>query len=416
MSSSRRVQPIDELVCYLVGGAVRDQLLGVEENSDRDWVVIGATPEIMLSLGFKEIGKEFPVYLHPETKEEYALARTERKSGRGYKGFVVDTSSDVTLEQDLHRRDLTVNAMAIASDQTLIDPYGGKSDLESGLLRHVSEHFVEDPLRVFRVARFAARFYSRGFIVHDSTMELMSEIADTGELNDLASERVWQEVRSALNERNPSIFFKILHICGALAQLFPELEKLYSGTDSATASKVFDELDRAACMTTNFHHRFSVVVYLVGRQAVAKKSAYTGDEKAAAVDVVRTFCARLTVPSDLRRLSLQIVQYTDEVARAKSLTAEQLVQLVRGLDGIRNQSRFQRFLEACSTVLKSTSDNTEDVNSCVELLKASRIRMSEVDAQALSEIYPPNEIGEQVRLAEIAVVKQLIDSRGESEK
>ena len=264
MPSSRRVQPIDELECYLVGGAVRDQLLGVEENSDRDWVVIGATPEIMLSLGFKEIGKEFPVYLHPETKEEYALARTERKSGRGYKGFVVDTSSDVTLEQDLHRRDLTVNAMAIASDQTLIDPYGGKSDLESGLLRHVSEHFVEDPLRVLRVARFAARFYSRGFIVHDSTMELMSEITDTGELNDLASERVWQEVRSALNERNPSIFFKILHICGALAQLFPELEKLYSGTDSATASKVFDELDRAACMTTNFHHRFSVVAYLVG--------------------------------------------------------------------------------------------------------------------------------------------------------
>ena len=216
MASVRPITKIEDLECYLVGGAVRDKFLGIE-RTDRDWVVVGASPEIMLSLDFKAIGKDFPVYLHPETHEEYALARKELKSGKGYKGFVVDVSEEITLEQDLYRRDLTINAMALSTDGNLVDPFGGKQDLENGLLRHVSDHFAEDPLRVLRVSRFAARFYSRGFVVEDSTLDLMKQISNSGELDDLAAERIWQEFQNAILESNPSVFFTTLRYCDALA-------------------------------------------------------------------------------------------------------------------------------------------------------------------------------------------------------
>ena len=407
MPSSRSVPTIEELDCYLVGGAVRDQLLGISENSDRDWVVVGATPEIMLSLGFKKIGLDFPVFLHPESHEEYALARTERKSGRGYKGFVVDTSSDVTLEQDLYRRDLTVNSMAIASDGTLIDPYGGKSDLENGLLRHVSKHFVEDPLRVLRVARFAARLFSKGFIVDSPTLELMRTISDSGELSDLAVERVWQEVQTALGEHNPSVFFNVLYVCGALEQLFPELEELYDGTDSASASHVFEALDHAARISNDVVHRFAVIAYLIGKQKSGGNFANNDSNNSEALDTVRFFCNRLKVQVKIKTLSVQIVRYADQVGQIKELSAEIIVDMIRGLDGLRNRTQFELFLNTCSTVLKTQSITATEIESAINSLNSFRDQISNVDAHALSKIYSSDNLRKQVRLAQIAAIEQI---------
>ena len=407
MPSPSSVSKIEELDCYLVGGAVRDRLLGIDDDSERDWVVVGATPEIMHSLGFKEIGKDFPVFLHPVSREEYALARTERKSGRGYKGFVVDISSDVTLEQDLYRRDLTVNSMALAADDTLIDPYGGKSDLENGVLRHVSDNFVEDPLRVLRVARFAARFFSKGFIVDESTIALMQRIAETGELHDLVAERVWQEVRTALGENNPSIFFKVLHICGALKQLFPELEKLHESSDSSGTCHALDALDLAAGISENVDHRFAVVVYLIGKHLHAKSTldGHQGDQDAATT--VRELCERLKVSATLKNLSAQIVRYADQVHRVNDLSADEIVDMIRALNGLRDQSQFESFLDVCTTVLRTQSDRIDEIESAVDRLKSFRNRMVKVDAQALSKIYSSDKLRDQVRLAQIAAVEQV---------
>ncbi len=407
MPSSRPVTAIEELDRYLVGGAVRDQLLGISENSERDWVVVGATPEIMLSLGFKKIGLDFPVFLHPKSREEYALARTERKSGRGYKGFVVDTSSDVTLEQDLHRRDLTVNSMAIASDGTLIDPYGGKADLENGLLRHVSEHFVEDPLRVLRVARFAARLFSRGFIVDNSTLKLMQTISESGELSDLAAERIWQEVQTALGENNPSVFFNVLHICGALERLFPELEALYESKDSTSVSHVFDSLDHAARITNDFVHRFAVIAYLIGQQIRGTHVANTAPEISEATEAIRTFCERLKVSVKIKRISVQIVCYADQVSQIRELSATTIVDMIRGLDGLRNHTQFELFLNTCSIVLKTQSTSASEIESSINRLRFLRDQVSKVDAEALSKIYSSEDLRKQVRLAQTAAIEQV---------
>ncbi len=407
MPSSRPVTTIKELDRYLVGGAVRDQLLGITENSDKDWVVVGATPEIMLSLGFRKIGLDFPVFLHPESHEEYALARTERKSGRGYKGFVVDTSSDVTLEQDLYRRDLTVNSMAIARDGTLIDPYGGKSDLENGLLRHVSEHFVEDPLRVLRVARFAARLYSKGFIVDSSTLDLMRIISESGELSDLAAERVWQEVQTALGENNPSVFFNVLHICGALEHLFPELEELYESNESASVSNVFDSLDHAAGISKDVVHRFAVIAYLIGKQKSDDNAAESDSDNTEALDAIGVFCIRLKVPAKLRKLSAQIVSYSGQVSQIRELSADKIVDMIRGLDGLRNHAQFELFLKSCSIVLKTQSTSATEIESATDLLRFYRDQISKVDAEALSKIHSSDNLRKQVRLAQITAIEQI---------
>ncbi|MCK5640409.1 MAG: multifunctional CCA tRNA nucleotidyl transferase/2'3'-cyclic phosphodiesterase/2'nucleotidase/phosphatase, partial [Gammaproteobacteria bacterium] len=217
---------IEDLEIYLVGGAVRDQLLGLQPQ-DRDWVVLGATPEIMKARGFKPIGKDFPVFLHPETKEEYALARTERKTAPGYHGFEFHAAPDVTLEEDLKRRDLTINAMAQAADGSIIDPFNGQVDLQAQRLRHVSEAFAEDPVRILRLARYAARYAERGFSVAEETNTLMQQMVENGEVDALVAERVWQELERALSENTPARFFEVLRECGALAKLFPELERLY---------------------------------------------------------------------------------------------------------------------------------------------------------------------------------------------
>ena len=303
MSDKQKVR-LSELNCYLVGGAVRDQLLNID-RTDKDWVVVGTTEATMQSLGFRPIGKNFPVFLHPESHEEYALARTERKTGKGYKGFEVDASPTVSLEQDLFRRDLTINAMALDTEDNLIDPFGGRQDLENGLLRHVSVHFSEDPLRVLRVARFAARYHSRGFIVEDSTLELMHELSDSGELDYLVPERVLQEVLSALSEDHPAVFFTVLRVCDALVNLFPEINKIYDLRPDTV--KPLLELELAAHLTDDVKIRFSVLACLINK--FATKSP--GEQKNTIA--IQNFCRRLKTSTSYRTLAEQVAAYSDRV-------------------------------------------------------------------------------------------------------
>ena len=297
---------------YVVGGAVRDELLGAPVT-DRDWVVVGATPEEMLAAGFRPIGADFPVFLHPQTHEEYALARTERKAGRGYKGFTLHTAPDVTLEQDLARRDLTINAMARDESGTLIDPFGGARDLKAGVLRHVSDAFVEDPVRVLRLARFAARY---GFRIADETIALVRRIVATGELEHLVAERVWQEVATGLAAPHPERLFETLEACGALNVLFPELR-----VDRAA-------LERAARENAPLDVRFALLAWPLAEPAV------------------RALCDRLRVPGDPRELAMSLCRCKDRIVTAESASPSEILDSLKRADAFRRPERFAALLHA----------------------------------------------------------------------
>ena len=309
---------------YVVGGAVRDELLRLPV-ADRDWVVVGATPEEMTRLGFKAVGKDFPVFLHPQTGEEYALARTERKSGRGYKGFTVYAAPEVSLEEDLRRRDLTINAMARDEDGTLIDPFGGARDLRAGVLRHVSEAFVEDPVRVLRVARFAARY---GFRVADETMALLRRVAEEGELEHLVAERVWQELSRGLTEREPWRMFEVLEACGALPRLLPEVHAIradarrHAGFDAA--------LGRAGAATPL---RFALIAWFL-------PAGIAGECEAA----VTGLCERLRAPTDVRELAVATCRCKALLERADREGAPGLLELLKRADAFRRGERFADLL------------------------------------------------------------------------
>jgi tRNA nucleotidyltransferase (CCA-adding enzyme) len=303
---------------YLVGGAVRDELLGLPAP-ERDWVVVGATPEELQRAGYRPVGREFPVFLHPDTREEYALARLERKTGPGYRGFETRFSPDVTLEQDLQRRDLTINAMARASDGTLIDPYGGQRDLAQRLLRHVSAAFVEDPVRVLRVARFAARLATHGFSVAPETRELMRQMVANGEINALVPERVWREMARALLEANAAVFFDTLQDCGALALLLPEL---------AWDAPAHVALQRAVALSPEGSVRFAALL---------------ADTPAAAIT---TLCERLRVPNDYRELALLGARLQQRSAQADRLDAPGTLEFLEVADALRRPERFQLLLSA----------------------------------------------------------------------
>lgn len=321
---------------YRVGGSVRDELLG-RPVADRDFVVVGATPQAMRARGFRPVGRDFPVFLHPRTHEEYALARTERKSGRGHRGFTFHAAPDVTLEQDLGRRDLTINAMARAEDGTLIDPFGGERDLREGLLRHVGPAFAEDPLRVLRVARFAARF---GFAVAPETEALMRTIARQGELATLSKERVWQELSRALMEAAPSRFFSTLGRCGALAQLFPELDAHLSRSSRArshTGAQVLRALDCAAGTGEALAVRYAV---LAGALATAAKAR----ERLAA-----SLSHRVNAPAACRELARLAARFSDRVERATELAPAALLDLLLAVDALRRPERLDGLLRTCAT-------------------------------------------------------------------
>jgi tRNA nucleotidyltransferase (CCA-adding enzyme) len=339
---------------YVVGGAVRDRLLGLPVK-DRDWVVVGATPEQMLARGFRQVGKDFPVFLHPQTQEEYALARTERKTGPGYKGFAIHAAPDVTLEDDLIRRDLTINAMAETEDGTLIDPYGGADDLERRILRHVSPAFAEDPLRILRVARFAARFEPLGFIVAEETLLKMRAIVEAGEVAALVPERVWQETERALAEARPSAYFEVLHACGALAVIAPEIDRLWGVPQSPEHHPEVDTgvhtmmvLESAARLTPETAIRFAALTHDLGKGTTPEEEwpRHVGHEERS-VALVGILCARLRVPNDHRELALLSARYHGDCHRALELRPGTVLGLLEALDAFRRPGRFEHFLLAC---------------------------------------------------------------------
>ncbi len=317
---------------FRVGGAVRDELLGLPVK-DHDYVVVGATPEQMTDLGFRAVGKDFPVFLHPQTQEEYALARTERKSGRGYKGFVVQADPDVSLEEDLARRDLTINAMARADDGALIDPFDGEKDLRAGILRHVSPAFIEDPVRILRVARFAARF---GFAVAEDTAALMRHMVDTGEVDHLVAERVWQEISRGLMEARPSVMFDVLAACGALARIAPEWAAAVDSRHAA-ARDTLAALDRAAFQDAPLALRFALVSHRLGA-------------------AIEPLCERLRVPTDCRDLSVVCSANATTIRAAASLSPEQAVELFYRADAFRRKQRFDLALWAVAVEDGETRD------------------------------------------------------------
>jgi len=334
---------------YLVGGAVRDALLKLPVK-DRDWVVVGATPEAMLAQGFQQVGRDFPVFLHPKSREEYALARTERKSGNGYTGFVTWSAPDVTLEQDLQRRDLTINAIAQTESGELIDPFHGLRDLQTRLLRHVSDAFNEDPLRVLRVARFAARFAHLNFRIAEETQALMRQMAESGELSHLTAERVWKETEKALTSRNPQVYFQVLRDCGALEVLFPELDRLFGIPAPAkwhpeidTGVHTLMTLTLAASLSDEVDVRFATLFHDVGK-------ALTPPEKwpshhghgAAGVPLVEALCQRLRVPNAIRDLALIVTEYHDVVHTIERQSADALVALFDRIDAWRKPHRVEQ--------------------------------------------------------------------------
>jgi tRNA nucleotidyltransferase (CCA-adding enzyme) len=349
---------------YLVGGAVRDELLGLP-IAERDYVVVGATPEDMVAAGYRPVGKDFPVFLDPQTKEEHALARTERKSGRGYHGFQFHTGPDVTIEDDLSRRDLTVNAIARDDAGALIDPYGGRRDLEAKLLRHVSPAFVEDPVRVLRVARFAARFAPLGFRIADETRQLMREMVTAGEVDHLVPERVWKETERALTQRiggdaaapsyKPSVFFQVLHDCGALARVMPELAALSGVPQRADYHPEVDTLvhtlmcvDAAERMGFSMDVRVAALLHDLGKAATPSEEWPSHKmHDARGLPLVRQFCERLRVPNASRDLALAVTRDHLIVHRARELRPSTLYELLDRLAAFKRGDFFERALDAC---------------------------------------------------------------------
>jgi tRNA nucleotidyltransferase (CCA-adding enzyme) len=338
---------------YQVGGAVRDKLLGLPVK-DRDWVVVGASVDEMLASGYVQVGKDFPVFLHPQTKEEYALARTERKNGKGYTGFVVHADTEVTLEEDLKRRDLTINAIAMAEDGTLIDPYGGQRDLEQRKLRHVSQAFTEDPLRVLRIARFAARFSNLNFSVAAETMALLKQMVKAGELSSLVPERVWQEFERSLCSTNPEEFFTVLRESCALTQLFPELDELS-----------FNALKQACSQDADLNVRFAVIAAQLNATELPK------------------FCETWRVPSQLKELASLAHTYFPLFSSLNYQSAHQLLDFLEQTDALRRPQRFTEFLETCTLLTAESKLAKPDADECRNYLENALKCLKNIDQRAL---------------------------------
>jgi len=339
---------------YLVGGAVRDSLLG-RKHSEHDWVVVGATPDELLALGLRPVGKDFPVFLHPQTGDQYALARTERKTGAGYYGFATRFAPDVTLEEDLARRDLTINAMARDDDGALIDPYGGRRDLEARILRHVSPAFVEDPLRVLRVARFAARFADLGFTIAPETAALMRQIVESGDMGALVPERIWVETERALGETRPRTYFEVLRECGALAALFPEIDRLFGvpqppkwHPEIDTGEHTLQVLEVACELSSDTAVRFAAIVHDLGKGITPpdRWPSHVGHEQAGVREIER-LCDRLKIPTEPRELGVLVSREHQRVHRACELRDATVLELLEATDAFRRPERFEKLLLAC---------------------------------------------------------------------
>jgi len=402
---------------YLVGGAVRDKLLGISVK-DRDWVVVGSTVEEMLAQDFQQVGKDFPVFLHPETNEEYALARTERKSGKGYTGFTVHADKSVSLEEDLQRRDLTINAIAEDESGNLIDPFNGQQDLEAKILRHVSSAFTEDPLRVLRVARFAARFHHLGFSIADETKVLMETMTGGGELSDLVSERVWTEIESALRESSPQIFIQILKHCEALAVILPEVNNLYGvpqppkyHPEIDTGIHTLMALQQAALLSPDPVVRFAALMHDVGKGAIPESlwPNLRGHETLG-VDLINTACKRLKAPNDYRDLARLTSLYHTHCHRAATHSAEELLETLEQTDAFRKPERFEQFLLACEADSRGRLGLENNPYPQPEVLKKALAACANVDTSVFIEQgYKDAQIGEQIRLKRLTLIQEALE-------
>jgi tRNA nucleotidyltransferase (CCA-adding enzyme) len=377
---------------YLVGGAVRDERLGLPVT-DHDWCVTGATPDALISLGFKPVGKGFPVFIHPDSGEEYALARTERKTGSGYHGFHFHADPDVSIEDDLGRRDLTINAMAVGEDGVLTDPFGGAADLEARVLRHVSEAFVEDPVRILRVAKFAARFSGLGFRIADETMDLMSRMVDSGEADALVADRVWKETEAALGADNPQVFFDMLRRCGALRRLYPELDLLFGVPQPKKWHPEIDcglhtmmVLEQAAILSPDGDVRFAALVHDLGKATTDRNllPAHHGHEQRS-VKLVRKLSTRLPVPNAYRDLALLVAEFHGHSHRAFELKAATLLRVLQRTDAFRRPARFEKFVVACEADARGRTGLENAPYPQADFLRAALQATSRISAADIAE-------------------------------
>jgi tRNA nucleotidyltransferase (CCA-adding enzyme) len=399
---------------YLVGGAVRDRLLGVP-TGDRDFVVVGATPEQMEQQGFRRVGRQFPVFLHPRTGEEYALARTETKTGPGYRGFEVHASPDVTLEDDLRRRDLTINAMAEAPDGTVIDPWGGQRDLEARLLRHVSDAFREDPVRILRVARFAARLAGRGFSVAAETLALMREMVASGEAAHLVPERVWQEMELALGEPRPDVFITTLRDCGALAVLLPEVEVLFGVPQVArwhpevdTGAHLLLTLQQVGARQAGAEVGYAVLTHDLGKAVTPREHwpKHHGHERHSQ-RLARRVSERLGVPTRFRDLAEHVACYHGVVHRAAELRPATILRLFKSVDALRRPERFELLLAACAADARGRTGREQDPYPQADYLRgalAAAARVTAADVAGEGHVGPA--IGRALDRARVRAITQ----------
>jgi tRNA nucleotidyltransferase (CCA-adding enzyme) len=395
---------------YAVGGAVRDRLLGLPVK-DRDYVVVGATPEEMTALGFRPVGKDFPVFLHPVTQEEYALARTERKVARGYKGFRIHAAPDVTLEEDLRRRDLTINAMAEDAEGRVIDPYGGQADLRERLLRHVSPAFAEDPVRILRVARFAARFTD--FRVADETLALMRQMVQAGEVDALVPERVWQEIARGLMEARPARMLTVLRECGALARLLPEVDRLFgvpqdpaSHPEIDTGAHLLRVMDVVAERGYDLAVRYAALLHDVGKGLTPRERwPDHGGHELAGVAAVRAVSERLRVPVECRELALTVTRWHGLAHQADRLDAAGLLDLLERCDAFRRPGRLEGFLQACAADFHGRPGWEARPFTQADRVRRAFAAARGVDAGALARAAAPAEIAATIRAARIRAIE-----------
>lgn len=417
---SRHTDPLEAV--YLVGGAVRDQLLGLASH-DKDYVVVGATEAQMKSLGFKAVGKDFPVFLHPVSKDEYALARTERKVGKGYTGFTVDAGINVTLEEDLARRDLSINAMALSKDNKLIDPFDGKSDLDTKTLRHTTEAFTEDPVRVLRLARFLAR-YGSDWSVHKDTKALVKRMIQAGELTHLVPERVWKETEKALSEKYPHLYFEILNELGVLNILFPEIAQMIAvpqPPEHHPEGDVFVHtmlvLKHAADLNFDLPTRFAALTHDFGKAVSYQQYGNLHGHEAAGVPAIEGFCERLRIPNKLRDLAKLTSDNHLRCHKIFELTPKSVQKLiVQNFDAVKQAQRFKQFLQACRCDAQGRGPTLVDkpypqADLAINLLnKLTLLDTKEVVQEALAAGKSGPELGDAVRIAQITCVKEALNA------
>jgi tRNA nucleotidyltransferase (CCA-adding enzyme) len=399
---------------YLVGGAVRDQRLGIPVR-ERDWCVVGATPAELLDAGYQQVGKDFPVFLHPDSKEEYALARTERKTAAGYHGFEFDTSPDVTIEEDLSRRDFTINALAIDSDDKLIDPYNGRQDIERRLIRHVSDAFLEDPVRILRAAKFAARFAHLGFRIAPETRDLMRQMVASGEADALVPDRVWKETESALAGPNPRLFFEALRCCGALRIVYPEVDALFGVPQPVkwhpevdTGVHTMMVVEQSAQLSEDAEVRFAALVHDLGKGTTRPEElpSHPGHEQRGK-KLIKAMADRLPVPRACRDLGLLVAEFHTHCHRAFELRNDTVVKLFEKVDAFRRPDRFEQFLLACEADARGRTGFEQREYPQAAHLREALAAASSVDAGAIAADSDDGKIPQAIRGARVHAVKQV---------